>query len=1046
MKQMLQNMQIKNKLIIIIMSMVIFSLLLVGSVLIVTERYILKQSMADKLMTVSHIIADGSTAALSFDDQQVATEVLSALEHESSVMLGCIYDESKLLFAAYAGKLEPHCPSTPGNEGYEFLGDSFELFQPIELDGEIIGTVFLRASLHRLNSHLMQFMGLVIFMTILTGIITLFLANRQQAIISKPILALAQFAKKISLNADYSSRLPQGFNDEMGTLNRAFNDMLEQIYQRQLARDKAEKALSEREQDLVVTLNSIGDAVIVTDVDGKVTRMNPVAERLTGWNFKQAQSQSLKTIFPIVNASTREEINNPVEKVIATGETVFLSNHTTLIAKDGTELQIADSAAPIRNENDDILGMILVFNDVTEAYQLRESAAKSKRDLQAIMDNTPAVIFVKDIDGGFTFINRKIEKSFSIQRDIIIGKTLDDIFSQDISQEMHSSDQAVLSSGSAMQLEEFYPHEDGNHVYSVIKFPLFDEEQHIYAICTIATDISDRKQQEEQLQRSQKMDALGKLTGGIAHDYNNMLGIIMGYAELLNEQLSHEPKLSKYVSDIEHAARRGSKLTKKLLAFTRHKRSDAHQQNINTLLLEQKLMLEKTLTARITLDLDLDDGLWPVWIDGGDLEDAIINISINASHAIEGNGQLTFRTHNEQITEMDAHLLHLNAGDYVLLTITDTGTGMDEATKEKIFDPFFSTKGEKGTGLGLSQVYGFVKRSGGDIKIYSELGHGSRFSLYFPRSYQEEAENKIMTDIDLTNLCGHETLLLVDDEQALLELAQDILVAQGYQVLIASDGEQALKILEQQEVDLMLSDVIMPKMDGYQLAEQVHKLYPQIKIQMASGFADGRHIHVSDDSLSMNMLYKPYTSNTLLVHVRKLLDEDNKLSDNNTLNQTPLDPIKISSTILAEKEEYESHAQAMNMETKTDNQDAKCRILVMDDEEDIRELFSLILTKLGYDVIEANDSDEAIASYKQSLEKGKPIDALIVDLNIPGSMGGKEMAVIIRELNPKVKIVVSSGDSGCSEMTHYQEHGFDGALEKIFDKAKIQQLFTQLLA
>jgi len=1010
-KNFMQNLQIKHKLIIIIMSTVIFSLLLVSSVLILSERYLSKQSMTDRLITVSRIIADRSTAALSFDDQPVAIEVLSALDQEPSVIQGCIYDSAELLFAKHSRNNPADCPKKPQAEGYYFGNDSFELYQPVQLEGETIGTVYIRATLDELNHRLLRFILLVLCVLGFTGIAAYFIAKKQQAIISKPILDLANIAKQISVNADYTTRLPQASNDEIGTLNRAFNDMLEQIHQRQIARNEAEQALNEREHDLAVTLNSIGDAVIVTNVNGMITRMNPVAEQLTGWSFIEAQNHSLKTIFPIVHATTRQPIENPIEKVIASGETIFLSNHTTLIAKDGSERQIADSAAPIRNEKGDILGLILVFNDVTEQYLLREAAAKNKRDLQAIMDNSPAIIYVKNTEGVFTFINQRFANLFSMKRKNIIGRTLHEIFPKDIADEMQGNDKAVLVSGQVLETEEVAPLEDGPHTYTSVKFPLYDEDNEIYAVCGISTDVTERKQQEDKLRRSQKMDALGKLTGGIAHDYNNLLGIIMGYAELLNGQLGDNPKLAKYARDIEHAAERGSKLTKKLLAFSRRKITDASLLNINQLLLEQQLMLEKTLTARISLKFDLTENLWPVWLDSGDLEDAIINMSINASHAINGNGQLSFRTSNEQLNTADAQPLHMEAGNYVLLSITDSGSGMDDATREYIFDPFFSTKGEQGTGLGLSQVYGFVKRSGGEIKVYSEPGQGSRFALYFPRSHKTGIETGSVICLDNENLAGNETLLVVDDEDALVRLAKEILDAHGYRVLTASDGEQALEVLKKESIDLVISDVIMPNMDGYQLAEQIQKNYPHIKIQMASGFADGRHEHMINNKLHLNLLHKPYTSNTLLAHVRSLLDENKKQNN--------------------------EHSAATRKDKNT--------ILIMDDEKDIQELFSLNLEILGYKTILTDHSDEAIWQYQQSLQQDQPITAVILDLNIPGSLGGKEVAAKIRALDANAKIIVCSGDTGSPEMTDYQNSGFDGALDKTFDREKIKSLLDDLL-
>lgn len=1038
------------------MSIVIFSLLLAGSVLIVSDRYLAKQSMVDNFLTVSHIIADRSTAALSFNDQKVAKEVLSALGHESSVRLGCIYDQDKMLFAQYGKGATELCPEEPKDDEFRFWGEKFELYQPIMLENEIIGTVYIRASLGKLNERLVDFILLVLGMISFVGVVAYFLAQKQQAIISKPILDLAVVARKISKDGDYTTRLPLDIknkivdkNDEIGTLNRAFNDMLEQIHKREVARDEAQQALSEREQDLVVTLNSIGDAVIVTDTKGNVTRMNPVAEQLTGWMFDDAYKQPLKNIFPIINTTTQEPIENPVKEVVSTGETVYLSNHTTLIAKNGEELQIADSAAPIRNAKNEMLGMILVFNDVTEQYKLREAAAKNKRDLQSIMDNSPAAIYVEDMQDELVFVNKQFNKIFLKQGKNVIGKKLHEIFPDEIANTMQQHHKTVLDTGDVLEIEEVVQQEEGAHFYSSIKFPLYDEEENIYAVCSISTDITDRRNQEEQLRRSQKMDALGKLTGGIAHDYNNLLGIIKGYAELLNEKLGKDSNLIKYSNDIGRAAERGTKLTKKLLAFTRHKSADEKLININTLLKEQQLMLEKTLTARVTLKMELAEYLWPVWLDSGDLEDAIINMSINASHAIEGSGEIVFQTRNQKFSDIDSQLLNINSGDYVMISIEDTGKGMDKSTKEKIFDPFFSTKGELGTGLGLSQVYGFVKRSGGDVKVYSALDEGTRFEMYFPRSFRSEVVSERTLKTEKNKLQGEETVLVVDDELALVELATDILTARGYKVLNAINGEQALEVLKNNKVDVLFTDVIMPNMDGYQLAEKVKNKYPKIKIQLASGFVGEHEKQIVDSALQDKLLYKPYTSNALLENIRSLLDN----IDYNSVKEPAVAYQNINNEGWKnenwENENWENEKSKREMKpdvTEIKKDQHVKTILIMDDEIAVQDLYAMSLGGLGYNTITTSNSDETISKYKQLLDEGNPVDALILDLNIPGSLGGKDVAKKIRALKSEAKIIVCSGDTGSSEMLKYKENGFDGALEKIFDRSKIKKLFEELFS
>ncbi len=681
-----------------------------------------------------------------------------------------------------------------------------------------------------------------------------------------PVEALSRIMRQTT---DYLPDLPNtllGRTDEIGLLARNFKHLMQRLA---LSYDH----LFKEKEFHQVTLDSIADAVIVTDENGCLLYMNGVAEQLTGWHSDETRGQPLKSFFSIIDASTRLPIDNPVDKVLATGEIIYLSNHTTLIAKDKTEYQIADSASPIRDRNGTILGMVLVFNDVTRQYQLREASVRSRKNLQAIMDHSPAVIYAKDAQGHYIFVNQKFKQLFEPRSDEVIGKTDFDIFPADFAEKYTGFDKPILHSGQTLEVEELVPLKNGSRRFLAVKFPLLDDDDNTYAMCCISTDITERKKQEELLYRSQKMDALGQLTSGIAHDYNNMLGIILGYAELLEKSLGEQqPRLARYAHQIYHTAERGGKLTRKLLTFTRQKTGNISIININTPLLEQRQMLEKTLTARIKLIFDLEAMLWSVAIDVSDLEDAILNLCINAMHAMKVCGQLTIRTCNRQLSAAEMQQSNLQPGDYVLLTITDTGCGMDKKTQEQIFEPFYTTKGQHGSGLGLSQVYGFIQRSKGQIQVYSEPGQGTRFALYFPRRRQTASVAEAVAKVANINLYGMETVLIVDDEAGLTLLTDELLTEHGYQVFTASDGVQALQILAEEKVDLLISDIIMPNMDGYQLAKKVQQLYPQIKIQLVSGFADDRHHDFVDDALYKNIIYKPCSSQALLVRIRHLLN------------------------------------------------------------------------------------------------------------------------------------------------------------------------------
>ncbi len=497
------------------------------------------------------------------------------------------------------------------------------------------------------------------------------------------------------------------------------------------------------------------------------------------------------------------------------------------------------------------------------------------------------------------------------------------------------------------------------------------------------------KQAQEILRRTHKMNSLGTMTSGISHDFNNMLGIVSGYADLLEQALSEQPILLDYASKIRHVSERGAKLTKKLLNFSMEKSTEAADSNINSLVKDEKEILEKYLTSIVNLELDLADDLWIVTIDKGDFEDALFNLCVNALHAIEGNGSITIQTSNTILDTIDAHILQLCIGEYVVVNITDTGCGMDEITKEKLFEPFYSTKGDSGTGLGLSQVYGFVARSGGAIKVLSKPGIGTCFSLYFPRVESVKLNKPNKPSEQQSSYRGGETILVVDDEQDMLELSCEILSNSGYNVISSSSADQALRILEEKSVDLVLSDIVMPSMNGYKFASIIREKYPKIKIQLTSGFNAPPKNKVLDKDVEGNILFKPYQSQQLLKNIYNLMRSSSE-----------------------------------------DFLVGEGKILVMDDEEIIREFAGEALECLGYDAAFAKNGIEAIKLYKKAQESGSPFDAVILDLTIAGGMGGKEVIQKLLELDPKVRAIISSGYTDDSVMSDFRRHGFSNVLAK----------------
>ena len=536
--------------------------------------------------------------------------------------------------------------------------------------------------------------------------------------------------------------------------------------------------------------------------------------------------------------------------------------------KDETGLLInAFNEMIIRIEDNEIL------RDVAE-----KKLTESKTDLRLILDNLVDGIITMDENSNILTFSKTAEVMFGYDENEVKGKNIKLLMPDLIANKHDQYLKDYIDTGEAniigVAREVKVQHKNKNIFpirLTVTELPRdLNGIRRFVGSCQNLTLI---KQHENQIRRTQKMDALGKLTGGIAHDYNNMLGVVMGYSELLEEALKENPKLKKYASEIHHAGERGAKLTRKLLTFSRQKQPEASLLSFNALLLEEKDMLEKTLTVSIRLVLDLSDDLWLVFLDSGDMEDVILNVCINAMHAMNGNGQLSIHTKNEHISSPEAQLLNIMTGDYVTLSIIDTGCGMDEATKEKIFDPFYTTKGDKGTGLGLSQVYGFVNQNNGAIKVYSELDQGSHFKLYFPRYISDDIkyipEKTKQTQSVIVN--RNESILVVDDEESLRNLAYEILSAQGYHVVCAENASKALQILETDYFDLMLTDIIMPEMNGYQLSAIVKENYPELNILLTSGFTGNPHEDIIDENLLNNLLHKPYNSSSLLQKIHDML-------------------------------------------------------------------------------------------------------------------------------------------------------------------------------
>lgn len=605
--------------------------------------------------------------------------------------------------------------------------------------------------------------------------------------------------------------------------------------------------------------------------DYRVLEVNKAYEQQTGIKAKDIVGKTVLEFYP------------DIEKYwIEIYAEVALSRkfHTFTNFNHNTDKHYVTSTFPLTNGQ-----FALLFRDISESKKIEKALSDSEENLRKAQEVAHLASWEWNVSNG--------DVKWSDEQYRMLGLDLGEISPsyeyylnainrEDRAYTLQMVEKALAGEGE-YDLEYRIIRKDGEerivHTRATVER---DADGNLLRIIGTAQDITERKHREEEkirlhreLSQSHKMEALGKLTGEVAHEYNNMLAIMLGFSQLLQESFVDNPKVFKYAGEIQLAGNRAAKLTNKLLTFSQGKTQVAQSINLNNLLQQQHHMLEKTLTVSIDLVYELQENLWLVWIDGSDMEDAILNMCINAMYAMNDCGQLTIETHNKNINSSDAASLNIIAGDYVLFSITDTGCGISKENKGKIFDPFFTTKGYSGTGLGLSIVYGFVQNSGGIISVNSVEGEGTKFTLYFPRYNGAHSKNKIVIETPPKDtLLKNKTILIVDDEPALVKLTQEILTAQGFIIFSAGDATQALRILEHESIDLMICDVILPGINGFQLAVIAKDEYPDIKIQLISGFAGDRNKNMATKDLQENMLRKPFNSKDLLKKMHTLLHEN----------------------------------------------------------------------------------------------------------------------------------------------------------------------------
>ncbi|OUR77763.1 hypothetical protein A9Q83_09600 [Alphaproteobacteria bacterium 46_93_T64] len=527
-------------------------------------------------------------------------------------------------------------------------------------------------------------------------------------------------------------------------------------------------------------------------------------------------------------------------------------------------------------------GLVTVRTDITDRKKSEAKQHESEERFRASFKSSHGIATITDIETGtFIDVNDAWLTLRGFEKHEVIGKTAVELNVWGSEERREEIVSELKLRGRLLNYETHAVTKAGEIRETIINAEVVNIQGKELMFLS-GSDVTERNRFEKQLRRSQKMEAVGQLTGGIAHDFNNILGIVLGNLEIIQSLPPGDNKIAGRIDVARKAVERGADITHKLLGFSRKDPHEVRLVDINGSVNNLLDLVSKSLTVSIDIKTYLADELWTVEIDPGDFEDAILNLALNARDAMPDGGKLTIETANIVFDEeFVVHNPKASAESYAQITIRDTGAGMTNKVIDRVFDPFFTTKEVgKGTGLGLSMVYGFVERSGGFITIDSEIGKGSAFHLFIPRTI-ENATDLNDTKITTGKLpLGHEKILIVDDEEGLRDIVAINLGDLGYNTLVAGDGPSALKILEQErDIDLLFSDVVMPKfMNAYELAQKAHKRHPQLKILLTSGYDENLGEIENDDpfliKLRKTQLKKPYAISELAIAIREALDEE----------------------------------------------------------------------------------------------------------------------------------------------------------------------------
>lgn len=634
-------------------------------------------------------------------------------------------------------------------------------------------------------------------------------------------------------------------------------------------RKRAIEALQQSEEYYRALIENALDIIIVLAADGTVSYGSPSFERVLGY------PQGVLThtnAFNLIHPDDRSHVNDLLD--VATRNPGTTQSFECRVRHRNGTWRVMEHIGKRSESDSSISGYILNARDITERKRAEDAMQQAMETLRAVIETSPLAIYSVDLELQIKSWNSAAEHIFGYQAQDVLNCPLELIFPANELKTVKRLDNCFHGQP-AVGTEERWPRRDGTDVeVSIWNAPLRDSAGNVTGAVEAIADNTERKRLEVQIQQANKMEAVGRLAGGVAHDFNNLLTVITGYCQMLLDQMEPTNSMAGEVQEIQKAAERATTLTRQLLAFSRKQIVQPKVLDLTALTGDMEQMLRRLAGKNNKLILSLGTEQYRVRVDPGHLGQVIVNLVVNARDAMPDGGEITITLHAEEVTGANERLSGLPPGPYVVLEVRDTGHGMDANTLGHLFEPFFTTKDKgRGTGLGLSTSYGNVKQNRGEILVKSEPGHGSTFSVYLPRVF-DEVDTALPPFAPHGNFGGSETILLAEDEDGVRAIMTEMLEKQGYTVLAAASGLEALSLLQRHKgpLDLLVTDVVMPQMGGRELADRIRTAMPGLKVLFVSGYTDGAMLKEGELEAGTDLLQKPFNPNQLASRVRDVLD------------------------------------------------------------------------------------------------------------------------------------------------------------------------------